>query len=259
MKPAVFLVLLVSLSAFSQGRGVVSGQIRLPDGTPAAGVRVSAMAVPRDRQNDATRLENMVETDSEGRYQLNNVTPGRYYIVAGALAFPTYHPGTATINGATILTIEPGSNAIAVDFILASTPAPPPPVIGVRPVLTGKVVMENGDPPPFFLGTLYVYGADRPIASEFGEDGRKIRRTGTAAAVPVGRDGAFLLPLQNGEHSISLINALGDPLSPVDGYYVKSMTFGTTDILGRKFRVSPNSRPSITITLAAGKQPVGKE
>jgi hypothetical protein len=124
-----------------------------------------------------------------------------------------------------------------------------------RPVVSGKVVLENGAPPPFFLGTLYIYPQGGVIRSSVGEDGRKIRRSGTGAAIPVERRGAFSLPLEDGEYSISLITSTGMPLSASDGYYVKSMTFGTSDIMDAKFRLAGNSRPSITVILAAGTRP----
>ena len=230
----------------------MSGQLRLPDGTPAAGVRVGAMAVRQGQQEgDVTLMESMAETDRNGRYRLTDVAPGRYYIVAGVLAEPTYHPGTANPGSATILTIQPGSNAAGVNFTIPRMPPPPSsPVPVVLPPVTGKVMTEEGDPPPFFLGTLYVKPSGGLPRTRYGEDGGKIH---TSGAIPVGRNGAFSLPLKDGEYSISLINTLGDPLSSSDGYYVKSMTFGTADIMGRKFRVAGSSRPSITITLA--KQP----
>jgi hypothetical protein len=124
----------------------------------------------------------------------------------------------------------------------------------LMPFLTGRVVMESGARPPVFLGTLYINVSGGPNRTKFGEDGRKIRGS-AASAITVARNGAFSLWLPDGEYGISLINSLGDPLSESDGYYVKSMTFGTTDIVGREFRVEGNPRPSITITLAAGKQP----
>jgi hypothetical protein len=146
----IFLAILFEVSALAQSGGTVSGQIRLPDGSSAVGVRVGAMAVS---------------------------VPGE----------------------------------------------------------TGDAIV-----------------LDR-IATTFGEDGRKIQRSGTAAAIPVGRNGGFSLQLQDGEYSISLITSTGTPLSPSDGYYVKSMTFGTADILGAKFRVAGSLPSSITITLAPGK------
>lgn len=234
----------------------MSGQIILADGSPAVGMRVWVMAASRPGEPDADSvLESITTTDDTGRYRLSGISPGRYYIVAGSLTAPTFHLGRP--GEATILTIEPGSNAAGVDFTIPGI-SPPPPAFDVFtaiPALTGKVVMENGASLPFFLGTLYVYQPSTAIRTSRGEDGRKIRQSGTATARPVGRNGAFSLPLQDGEYSISLITSTGTPLSPSDDYYVKSMTFGTTDIMGAKFRVGSNSRSSITITLAAGMPP----
>jgi hypothetical protein len=238
----------------------VSGQVRLANGSPAVGIRVWAMAASRPGEPAVDSvLESITTTDGTGRYRLSGISPGRYHIVAGSLTAPTFHPGRP--GEATILTIEPGSNATDLNFtiprVMPATPATTPTVYTyiTMPVVAGKVVMENGTPPPFFLGTLYIYSAGAETRASVGEDGHKIRRSGTGGATPVGRNGAFSLPLHDGEYNISLITSPGIPLSPSDGYYVKSMTFGTTDVLGVKFRVGSNSPPLITITLAAGAQP----
>ena len=239
----VFLVWFIS--ALPQSGGTVSGRLLLPDGKPAAGVRVGAMAVSlQGKVTDATLLDSLTETDSNGRYRLSSISPGRYYVVAGALAAPTYHPGTGIVSEATILTVMAGSNATAVDFTI---PRMPPETIQL-PMLTGKVVTEDGSPPPFFLGTLYI-DASGLSRTTLGADGGKIRGSGTYGAIPVGRTGAFSMMLPDGEYTLSLINSAGDPLYLTDGYDVKSMTFGTTDILGRTFRVAGNPRPTVLITI----------
>ena len=103
------------------------------------------MAVPRDRQSgDDTLLESLTETDSDGRYQLGLITPGRYYIVAGALVAPTYYPGTTNAGAATVLNIEPGSSATAVNFTIPRIPTPAPTLFSlVVPPATGRVVLEK--------------------------------------------------------------------------------------------------------------------
>src|SRR5262245_51404876 len=58
--------------------GVVTGQLLNRDGTPAVGVRVAAMAVPESGVPvpGASTLVGLTQTDSAGRYRLENVPPG---------------------------------------------------------------------------------------------------------------------------------------------------------------------------------------
>ncbi len=66
--------------------GRVSGQIRLADGSAAFGVRVSAMAVGGGLSSTLVRI---TTSDASGRYTLEDVPPGRYYITAGLAVRPT--------------------------------------------------------------------------------------------------------------------------------------------------------------------------
>jgi len=102
---------------------------------------------------------------------------------------------------------------------------------------------------------LYVHLVDAPLPPMYGEDGRKIRREGTSGATPVSKDGTFHLIMPEGEFAVSLITSLGDPLSAEDGYYVKSMSFGTADLLKEKLRSRSIGTASIVITLAPTPSP----
>jgi hypothetical protein len=62
--------------------------------------------------------ESSTLTDKEGRYRLNNLPPGRYYIMAGAFGEPTYYPGTAAMEMGTAINIASGSNTQNLDFKL---------------------------------------------------------------------------------------------------------------------------------------------
>jgi protocatechuate 3,4-dioxygenase beta subunit len=80
----VAVLLLPALARAQTSTGTVSGQILTREGQPAVSVRVSAMAVPESGapSNSATALVSIAMTDNEGRYRLENVLPGRYYIMA---------------------------------------------------------------------------------------------------------------------------------------------------------------------------------
>src|SRR4030095_2515146 len=108
-----------------QQSGTVTGILRTGDGKPAAGVRVSA--VP---QTDALEqgpasptLSSIAETDSNGRYKLENVPPGRYYIAAGRLDLPTYYPGTQSMAIGRSIQVGAGLVVSDIDFVLNANSA----------------------------------------------------------------------------------------------------------------------------------------
>jgi hypothetical protein len=136
MKTAVlFLALLAQGAAQSTARpGVIAGRILRFDGTPAAGVRVAVVEPPAGKTPGA--LRNFTETDGSGRYRLEEVPPGRYFIIAGPLSAATYFPGVATLEAAMAVTVVSGTAQIDRDFKLAI------PLLR----LSGRVVREL-DPP----------------------------------------------------------------------------------------------------------------
>lgn len=157
--------------------GSVTGTIR-EDGRPAAGIRVAAMAVPGviRSTNDASVLESITQTDSNGRYRLD-IPPGRYYIVAGSVSSPTFYPGTLAQNAASMVTVTQDSSAFAgVDFTLNSASK----VVAGRSAIVGgrvccrvsaRIVLEDGSPLPPNLNVTavatYAGGVHtRPVMSE---------------------------------------------------------------------------------------------
>ncbi len=89
------MAVLALLTAQTPGSGSISGTIRVPGGVVRSGVRVMAMAVPQpNAPEEATVYVRITQTDAEGRYQLEDIPPGLYYITSGTAAAPTYYPGT---------------------------------------------------------------------------------------------------------------------------------------------------------------------
>src|ERR1051325_6112161 len=82
--------------------GVVTGVVRLPDGSPAPGVRVAAMVPPEVgfSPGNASELAAIGKTDESGHYRLEDVPAGRYFIVAGRVDAPTYYPGVQSMGAA---------------------------------------------------------------------------------------------------------------------------------------------------------------
>ena len=114
---ALFLVQVAS----PPGNGNVTGRLLSPEGTPAAGVRVAAMSVPdaSDPSADAPALLSLSQTDSDGRYRLDNIPPGPYYITAGPLSYPTYYPGVSGTIDAKIVKVTAGATSPNLDFTLS--------------------------------------------------------------------------------------------------------------------------------------------
>jgi hypothetical protein len=76
----------------------------------------------------------MVVTDASGRYQLEKVSPGRYYVAAGLVQFPTYYPGASGPTAAAIVDVPPSGALEAVDIRL----------VALR--VSGRLVRPNSEP-----------------------------------------------------------------------------------------------------------------
>jgi TonB family protein len=101
--------------------GSVVGRLLTMDGQPAVGIRVSAMAVPDSGipASTATTLLSFVLTDSSGRYRLENIPAGRYYVTAGLVDLPTYYPGVPALSSATAVNVTAGAAVTGIDFTMA--------------------------------------------------------------------------------------------------------------------------------------------
>jgi hypothetical protein len=100
--------------------GSISGVLTTSTGKPAVGVRVSALTRP-DNPVDAflaSAMTSLAMTDQSGAYRLENVPPGRYYIVAGRIDLPTFYPGTLEMATAKDVLITPGAAITAMNFSL---------------------------------------------------------------------------------------------------------------------------------------------
>jgi len=110
--------------------GSVTGIVRTTLGAPAVNVRVTALR--EEATDNALRaMASLTQTDSSGRYRLDNVPPGRYYIAAGRVDLPTYYPGTLDVTGGTTISITSAGVVSDIDFIVQNTSAAPAPAIGV--------------------------------------------------------------------------------------------------------------------------------
>ena len=145
----LFLSLLLLLQGTPVSTGVLAGRLRAIDGSPAVGVRVAAVAVPpADQAREPglvplqyvpppAALVRVALTDNQGRYRLENVPPGRYYLLAGLTDAPSYYPASKTTAAATVVTVAPGSRAESMNFDLLWP-------LGIR--VRGRII-SNGAPP----------------------------------------------------------------------------------------------------------------
>jgi len=119
--------------------GSVSGQLSSKNGQSVSGIRISAMAVPEPGVpvTSGSTLVSLVLTDSAGRYRLENVPVGRYYIAAGLVDQPTYYPGVSSPTGATVVSVTASSPLTGINFEM---------VVPVGLSVRGKVIRPQGAP-----------------------------------------------------------------------------------------------------------------
>ena len=166
--------------------GTISGTLTGEDGKPLAGVRVTAMVVPDTAatSDETLVLVNLARTDDQGRYRLENVPPGRYFITAGFVNVPTYYPGVTARSDATIVEMHAGASLPGMDFSAAS-----PSSIGGA--ISGRVALS-----------------DFPDAQQLVLSGRPVN-AGTAITrlqTPIGDDGTFVFPkVPSGAYSLRVL------------------------------------------------------
>jgi len=195
--------------------GTINGVVKDASGKPAVRVRVGAITQP-ERQGElaeASAMASIAETDEAGRYRLENVPPGRYYIAAGRVDFPTYYPGTQALGGATVVAITPGAVVSGIDFPMQNSSArvTPEMTFGVLTfAVPVKVTVDGGGKLPVFSPNGFVVIRMMNVVTGAQTDEPITVSTINASGATT-------------EFSVSVVNL------PV-GYSVKSIMAGTTDI-----------------------------
>lgn len=226
---AIVLTLMLSMQGIPvvpQG-GTVTGLLRTETGAPAPRVRVSLTM-----SDAATVLVSQTETDEYGRFVLRNVPPGRYYVVAGRHDLPTVYPGTQEMAKGTAVTVTSNATTSGIDFVIAAASYRRASAsegaalrLALAPVTLPVVVTVEG-------------GGQVPVSA----DGKPatIRFTPVAGGkdleTPLNGTG-IEVPLTAGvveEYRVRI-----DGLPP--GYAVKSITFGSTDLIAETLKASSTS------------------
>jgi len=207
--------------------GTISGVLKTGAGEPAAGVRVAAAAVNRKGPTVVDALVSITETGPDGRYQLEDVPPGRYYVIAGRIDRPTFYPGTLQLASGTPIAVTPGAQISRIDFSINSESTG-------RAGFTQAVALpidirlEDGGKVPLFVGTLY------PVL--------RLTEPNQGARESYFNANAIFLPPSPGEYRVEVRD-----LPP--GYMVRSITDGpgqgAVDLTKNPLRLSPPSPNAI--------------
>jgi hypothetical protein len=223
----VFLQLILLLQGIplppNQG-GTVTGVLTTAESRPAAGVRVAVMAQPEPGDvAGAAALVSLAESDDAGRFRLENVPPGRYYITAGRVEQPTFYPGTLEMGSGRIVTVASGETLSGVNFSIKD--------VSDRGVLTINAALRIP------LQIRSEPGVRIPIFSERGKARLRLTHVSDGAATDFILDSpAVTLPIATGDYQVSVEN-LPDNLT------LNSLTFGTTNLLANKLKIEMNDLP----------------
>ncbi|HEX4996771.1 MAG TPA: carboxypeptidase-like regulatory domain-containing protein, partial [Terriglobia bacterium] len=123
--------------------GIIAGTVVDATGAPMARVRIQVYVKGRSTSESPNgnwaRIGNSV-TDSQGRYRLDNLRPGDYYVsvfpqsTSAAPYVPLFHPGASDIESATPIVVPAAGELNGIDFRVSAT----------KPAeITGKVTLPG--------------------------------------------------------------------------------------------------------------------
>jgi len=235
---AAVLILLQGIGTAQSDTGKIIGTLQTESGISAKGVRIAVVAVSDGPpQGTSGELLSIAETDESGRYVLENVPPGKYFIVAGSIAAPTYYPGTIDSTKANLVSVVTGMTVRDISFKIGAdglnsarraresaarsgfTFAAPPSI--PTHAVAGKVQIEGG-----------------PASAAFGMVIVAKRSDGLTVDTVVKSDGSFQLRLQDGNYAFSTL------LLPL-GYSIRSVVAGQSDLMNGKLLGLQHASPSV--------------
>jgi len=229
------ILLLQGIPPLPNTSGTVTGVLTTDAGRPAVGVRVAVMEQPVSLADVtvAAALVSIGETDDAGRFRLENVPTGRYYISAGRVEMPTFFPGTLEIAAGRIITVAAGATVADVNFRLKD--------VSDRGVETINAVLRI----PL---RIQMNEARLPIFSDVGKVRLRLthlpdgKRTDYSIDEP-----SVTLPIAAGEYEVGVDNLPNDVT-------LNELRFGSTNLRNARLKVSladlpdPDAGELVTLT-----------
>jgi protocatechuate 3,4-dioxygenase beta subunit len=220
----------------------VSGQVvTAADGAPLKSSRVALI------QQDASSHPQAFSatTDSDGRFEIKKVTPGRYSFFATHTGYISQQYQSRGMNGGTALTLAPGQEVDGALFRL---------VRGA--VITGRIVDESGEPMEK-IGVTALRKASAAEMAEMEEWGPRVRKeqlVTTTTALTDDRGEYRLFDLKPGEYYVKASESEAFQLGAEDG-----LSWITRNSLGTQY--APVFYPGVIqldqaqlVPLAAGEE-----
>jgi TonB family protein len=90
----------------------IAGRLLSTEGSPVVGVRVVALETAYPRLN----IAGQTETDRTGRYRIENLPAGEYFIVADPFNIPSYYPGTGNRDDSSPVSATASAVLSGIDF-----------------------------------------------------------------------------------------------------------------------------------------------
>jgi len=237
----VWLLLTQGIPALAGQGGSISGTVKDAAGIPAAHVRVAAMVRPDSLQDSVSvaSFASLTETDDLGRYRLENISPGHYFIVAGRVDLPTYFPGKLEMKDGTDILITAGTLLSGIDFALNDRS-------------TGRMSSGIGSiatAPSGWEIPIRITVEDRgklPVSSPNGVPKVRLTRVSDGVITDARWDStSIFMPLApTSEFQVSLVDI-------PEGYTLRSITSDSVDLRSNPLKLPPiNSAPAAQISLS---------
>jgi Carboxypeptidase regulatory-like domain len=214
------LALIQGIPIAPQVGGTVSGVLKNAEGKPAAKVRVSART--QQDSTSAVALASLAETDENGRYTIENIPPGQYYIVAGNLDRSTYYPGTQDIAAAKLIQITAGARITGFDFVVIDASRQQSLILITGPPISGSPRVRLD------LQVVAETGSRTPVASAAGPVTLQFERVsdGAVSSVSSTTPTTNLELLPTGTNTDYRVRVLNLP----EGFLVRGMTYRGADV-----------------------------
>lgn len=234
----VLLLLSQGIPALPGQSGSIAGTLKTESGAPAVGVRVAAMAKPENPLDiaGASSLAGIAETDDTGRFRIENISPGTYYVTAGRVDGPTYYPGTLDISSGREIVVVAGANVSAIDFVMKDvTVRPLVSALGLGGAITIPVEVRTED------------GKKFPVLSEGKPATLTLKSSSSSMLVQLAPIAGFSIGVM-GDYRVRVENL-------PDDYAVRSMTYGAVDLTTDSLKVlsrSMNAAAPVSFSIIGG-------